>query len=48
MPKTREVRVVFVAKDTPIGHSPEPPAAQAVRYEGDAVVVARPGTGAAR
>jgi alpha-D-xyloside xylohydrolase len=48
MSKTREVRVVFVAKDAPIGHTPEPPTARVVRYEGDAVVVTRPGAGAAR
>jgi len=41
MPRAREVRVVFVTKDTPIGHTPEPPAARVVRYEGDAVVVTR-------
>jgi alpha-D-xyloside xylohydrolase len=44
----REVRVVFVARDARVGHSPEPPAARVVRYEGAAVVVQRPGTGAAR
>jgi alpha-D-xyloside xylohydrolase len=43
----REVRVVFVSKEAPIGHTPEPKA-QAVRYDGSPVVVKRDGDGAAR
>jgi alpha-D-xyloside xylohydrolase len=43
MLKAREARVVFVSKDAPLGHTPGPPGAQVVRYEGKAVVVARPG-----
>jgi len=48
MVKAREVRVVFVAKGAPIGHSAAPPAARVVRYESDAVVVTRPGPSTAR
>jgi alpha-D-xyloside xylohydrolase len=34
MPAAREFRVVFVAKDKPVGHSATPPAAATLRYDG--------------
>jgi alpha-D-xyloside xylohydrolase len=40
MPGSREVRVVFVSGDAPVGHTAEPKT-QAVRYEGSPVVVKR-------
>ena len=43
MKATRELRIVFVSKATPVGHSPSPSAARSVAYDGSAVVVkARP------
>jgi alpha-D-xyloside xylohydrolase len=47
MTRSREVRVVFVAKGAPVGHSPEPKPVHVVRYDGDTVVVKRPGPGSA-
>ena len=38
----REVRVVFVSRDAPVGHSAAPPAARALRYEGSALTVKPP------
>ena len=43
MPASREVRVVFVSKAAPLGHSPAPAGARSVRYDGPAVVVKAPG-----
>jgi alpha-D-xyloside xylohydrolase len=40
MPSARDVRVVFVSKGAPVGHTPEPKA-RVVRYEGTPVVVKR-------
>jgi alpha-D-xyloside xylohydrolase len=43
MVQSREIRVVFVAKGAPVGHSPSPPGARLVRYDGHELVVpARP------
>src|SRR5262249_10945849 len=39
MPGSREVRVVFVSKDAPVGHSATPAAAQTIRYDGRAAAV---------
>ena len=39
MPAAREIRVVFVTKDAPVGHAPSPTATRTVRYDGSAVVV---------
>jgi alpha-D-xyloside xylohydrolase len=39
MLKTRELRVVFVSKDTPVGHSPAPSTARSVPYDGRPVVM---------
>jgi alpha-D-xyloside xylohydrolase len=39
LPRSREVRVVFVSKETPVGHSPSPSGARSVRYEGQTVAV---------
>jgi alpha-D-xyloside xylohydrolase len=36
---TREVRVVFVSPDRPLGHAPAPEPARAVRYQGAPLVV---------
>jgi alpha-D-xyloside xylohydrolase len=39
MPKTREIRVVFVSKDGPVGHSATPGGALVLRYDGSSVEV---------
>jgi alpha-D-xyloside xylohydrolase len=35
----REIRVVFVSPQAPVGHAPDPPSPRTVRYEGSTVVV---------
>jgi alpha-D-xyloside xylohydrolase len=42
MTAARDVRVVFVSKDAPVGHTPDPKA-RVVRYEGSPVAVTRGG-----
>jgi alpha-D-xyloside xylohydrolase len=39
----REIRVVFVARDRPLGHTPAPLAARTVRYDGSALTVSAAG-----
>ena len=41
MPASRELRVVFVSKDRPMGHAPAPEGARSLRYEGEDLVVGR-------
>src|SRR4029079_13583858 len=38
---SRELRVVFVSKATPLGHAPDPAGAQVVKYDGTATTVKR-------
>jgi alpha-D-xyloside xylohydrolase len=40
MLEEREIRVVFVSPETPVGHSPEVPTAKVVSYDGGAVSIA--------
>jgi alpha-D-xyloside xylohydrolase len=42
MPAARELRVVFVSKDEPVGHSATPAVAATLRYEGTAVSAKKP------
>ena len=41
MPEAQTFRVVFVAKDQPVPHTPSPASAREVRYDGSAVTVKR-------
>jgi alpha-D-xyloside xylohydrolase len=42
MPAAREFRVVFVAKDKPVGHSATPAVAATLRYDGAPVSARKP------